>query len=783
MPVLTKMRSRLCLLFAASLCGAAGVQAQSGPYFPDRGYHAVYQSALRLQNPIVILSVAVQPGFEDLNTLSYLGVGRGASIVSLYVTNGETTPSDLDGDTPFRLAASRKVEALQVISYLGGKTYYLNLPDPGITSDVHKLQSLWPPDTMIARLTRAINLYRPDVILIGNDFCASPDDSARRPFLKDLVLKAVRSAALPGKSGWKVQRVFQEGHRRMGAVTVPAGKKSTLWKKSYSDIAREASAYYRSLGVHLKEWRRQRTDSYTLVFPAVKRPPQSLESGIVLNSARLKGLKERIGDVCGRVMRGYGLRALPILSLCVDTVDKYLGPTVEELVPLEKRMAVTWKNELERLRCAVLDLDITWEQVDSLVTERQLFVLKFKKMTSKDPGIHTQILFPGAMKEAQYIVNETNRYAFEFSPPQEFRIITPESMEFNTPVSEYGLQQPTLGTPFPFIIFHKDSVHDRNFVYRQEILLGVGPKRAVEIHTPVIRAVEGEPLIFSILNICQDPARGEAIVKDSYGNRAEKVVIVQGKNPLLVDTLVPRWIQPVPPGDDTLKLTLSGQTVGYAIARKFDVVADSAQSIGLITGQRGSAVEEAMRRLGLRYTVLDSASLQSGGVNGFSAIVFDRDVESQRHDLGQVLPRIRRWVEEGGLAVIFPQYASGPEDSSLVPSIHFERWPATEADAPVLIDSVGSLLREPNRLSAEDWQGWIVDRAMGVVSVPPADNAIFPVRSSQAKKPLVAAMHIGKGTVRFVSLDLVSQFLNVHPGSLRLFVNLLSPVPNAPIGR
>ena len=163
--------------------------------------------------------------------------------------------------------------------------------------------------------------------------------------------------------------------------------------------------------------------------------------------------------------------------------------------------------------------------------------------------------------------------------------------------------------------------------------------------------------------------------------------------------------------------------------------------------------------------------------------VFDRDVESQRHDLVQVLPRIRRWVEEGGLAVIFPQYASGPEDSSLVPSIHFERWPATEADAPVLIDSVGSLLREPNRLSAEDWQGWIVDRAMGVVSVPPADNAIFPVRSSQAKKPLVAAMHIGKGTVRFVSLDLVSQFLNVHPGSLRLFVNLLSPVPNAPIGR
>ena len=227
----------LLVFLAVLLSGVTQGNGQSSKYFPARGSAAIHQSALKLQNPAVVLSIALEPGFEDLDALSYLSVGRGISVVSLYLTNGETTPSDLNGETPYRLAAERKVEAWRAVSHIGGKTHYLNMPDPGITSDIRKLERIWISDTVVARLTRAIDLYRPDIVLIGNDFNSNPDDSTRRVFLSRLVLKSVRSADGPGKATWKVQRVFQEGRERDNTVVVPAGRTSTPWKKSCADIS------------------------------------------------------------------------------------------------------------------------------------------------------------------------------------------------------------------------------------------------------------------------------------------------------------------------------------------------------------------------------------------------------------------------------------------------------------------------------------------------------------------------------------------------------------------
>lgn len=90
-------------LSSTGAIGAAGVDYS--PYFPERGSAAIFQRSLDLRNPIVILSISLEPGFEDLPALAYLRLGRGARIISLYVTNGEATPSDVSGEPPFRLAA------------------------------------------------------------------------------------------------------------------------------------------------------------------------------------------------------------------------------------------------------------------------------------------------------------------------------------------------------------------------------------------------------------------------------------------------------------------------------------------------------------------------------------------------------------------------------------------------------------------------------------------------------------------------------------------------------
>src|SRR3989304_10080414 len=97
-------------------------------------------------------------------------MARGATIVSIYVTNGDATPSDLNGDVPFRVAAQRKDESFRAISYIGGETYFLNLKDQGFVSTKEKLEQYWNRDTLLTRLRLAVDKFNPDVIILGRDF-------------------------------------------------------------------------------------------------------------------------------------------------------------------------------------------------------------------------------------------------------------------------------------------------------------------------------------------------------------------------------------------------------------------------------------------------------------------------------------------------------------------------------------------------------------------------------------------------------------------------------------
>src|SRR3989338_5999690 len=71
----------------------ASVRAQS--YLPESGSDAIYQRSLDLSSHLNVLMVSLQPGFEDLGTIAYFRFGRGAKVMSAYVTNGEGGESDL----------------------------------------------------------------------------------------------------------------------------------------------------------------------------------------------------------------------------------------------------------------------------------------------------------------------------------------------------------------------------------------------------------------------------------------------------------------------------------------------------------------------------------------------------------------------------------------------------------------------------------------------------------------------------------------------------------------
>jgi LmbE family N-acetylglucosaminyl deacetylase len=762
--------------------GHAGV-LQPPRYFPETGRAAIYQRALDLSGSVVVMAISLQPGYEDLPTLVYSRMRLGAKLINVYVTNGEATPSDLNGEAPFLLAARRKEEAYRVCRALDGEPYFLNMPDLGVVRDRSELEHSWVPDTVVSRLKVAFLSYRPDVILLQRDFrTMDTSETIRERFLIELVLRAVESArvnagnrGLPGIAPWRVERVFVESvGGDKNAVRARVDAAHPIWKKSFRDIGRQIMHEYRSLQARTTVWEGSRTHAYVSVLPKSARHLRTLTAGFPVLTKRFQAMRE--GLVRVQKSTGGRLRSSSLDSVAgaISSLDHFLFRESSSMTAAERRIAAHWKDDLEALRCALLGVKFTYE-CDSLTTERQLIFLRFKSFKTKTSKANTEIFFPGAMKH-EWGINESVNYRFKFEVPQEFRIITPERMEYNAPMSVYGLRRAHVRTRFSFIIYHHDSTRTHEFIYRGEMWLGVGPKRTFEILNPIVRAEDGEPLAYSFFNFSRNGFEGQVSLVDSLFKPASREVkILPVKDYFLEDTirLFPKG--QIPPGNHAAELTVSGRgETRQFIARSFEVHADTTKRVCLLTGITHSPIAEALRRLHIRFLESDSAALASGDLSSFSVIVIDQDALLQRKDIVHVLGRLQSWVQGGGQMVVLPQYYATVNGSDIGRGMVFRLGPALEPQTPLTLDTLGGFLTRPNLLQAQDWQGWVVARAMGSVEVRNAQPAEVPVRAQTSGDPLIVTIPEHKGRIIYVALDVYSQLVNVHPGTFRLLANLLA---------
>jgi hypothetical protein len=433
-------RASLALLVVMSLSiwvGYAGV-VRPPRYFPETGQAAIHQGVLDLTGSVVVMGVALQPGYEDLPTLAYLRMGLGAKLINVYVTNGDATPSDLSGEAPFLLAARRKEEAYQVSRALDGEPYFLNIPDPGVVRDRSELERSWIADTVIARLKVALLSYRPDVILVHRDFrTMNTSDSVRERVLTELVLRAVQSARVSTQqqasaevAPWRVHRVFVEAvGGEKNVIRVGVDGVHPIWKKSYREIARDLMGQYQSLRARAIVWERSRTHAYTSVIPEPTRVARTLIEGLPMISKRFRAMRESLLRAVKRAGGALKASSVDSVATAISALDRLLVRESSSMTNAEKRIAAHWKNDLETLRCALLGVKFTYE-CDSLMTERQLIYLWFKGFKTRTSKANTEIIFPGAIKH-EWGINESVDYKFKLEVPQEFRIITPEHMEYN----------------------------------------------------------------------------------------------------------------------------------------------------------------------------------------------------------------------------------------------------------------------------------------------------------------------------------------------------------------
>ncbi len=432
---------------------------------------------------------------------------------------------------------------------------------------------------------------------------------------------------------------------------------------------------------------------------------------------------------------------------------------------------VTWKNGLEALRCAVLGVSVHVVPSESLLTASQVFYLQVEPPRPRLSRGQTEIVFPLAAN-GEWTVNGTAGYHFPLDSASSFLILTPEEIPFTVPAGEYGLTQSEMATTFPYVVVHKDTQREYNFMYRDMVRLQLGPRRSFALRTPLIYDDQSSPVIFELQNFSRDRFKGTVTLSDTSGRSTQLPVSFTHKDQILTDTLYLPSESPQGEGSQLYTLELSGKGGRRPItARRFRAGIDSTVIVMLLSAVDSSPLADALRVLRQPHVVVPVREV-AASLNTPCTVIIDRDLLSDTLCTASTRQTLAEWIRAGGNAIAFPQHGRGAGWLTALCGATFEPIDPLASEAEVTTDT-SAMFATPNHMAPADWEGWVESRAfVDVHQTVPRTGA--GNRAWSGQHHLLDSVPVGKGSVTLVAADLLSQLTNYHPGAYRLLANVIA---------
>ncbi|TNF17281.1 MAG: PIG-L family deacetylase [Rhodobacteraceae bacterium] len=202
-------------------------------------------------------------------------------------------------------------------------------------------------------------------------------------------------------------------------------------------------------------------------------------------------------------------------------------------------------------------------------------------------------------------------------------------------------------------------------------------------------------------------------------------------------------------------------------------------------GAGNDRVDHWLSALGADVTALSDADLQDeAALAEYGAIVIGIFAMRFRPGLTEAMPRLHRWTEAGGTLVTLYHRPWDNWDAARIPPRRLEigqpslRWRVTDETAEVRHLVEHPILQTPNRITPEDWTGWVKER--GLYFAKSWDESYTPLleMADPGEAPLQGALlvaEIGEGRHVHCALILHHQMEHLVPGAFRLMANLIAP--------
>ena len=210
-----------------------------------------------------------------------------------------------------------------------------------------------------------------------------------------------------------------------------------------------------------------------------------------------------------------------------------------------------------------------------------------------------------------------------------------------------------------------------------------------------------------------------------------------------------------------------------------DVVVPPSLKVGYIPGV-GDNVPPMLRQLGVPVTVLDTAALATADLSGFTTLVVGPRAYEASGALVAANPRVLEFARSGGTVVVqYGQYEMTRPGIMPYPiTIARPHDRVTLEEAPVrILDPQARALRAPNRITAQDFEGWVQERALYMPRT--FDERYVPLfemhdPGEPPNRGAVLIAPVGRGTYVYTTLSFFRQLPAGNPGAARLLVNLMA---------
>ncbi len=830
-------KAMLALLLAVVLSFSLGfppLGAEAG----EKEDPALWQAVRPLSTIVSFMNTGAHPDDERSALLAWLSLGQGVRTSSVIANRGEGGQNEIGDELGNGLGIIRSRE-LQEASRVTDVDLFLlsrKLDDPiydfGFSKSPEETLEKWGEEVVYERLIRLIRQERPDILMPS--FRDVPSQHGHHRAVAQLTLRAFADAADPkvfpqhlreGLSPWQVKKLYLPGEEGKETLRFNIGMVDPVYGKTYPQLGEESRKLHKSQGMG----RDLPVEDYFVSLELVKssvgdiKREKSLFDGLPVTLADWaadlpqSGLKKRLVRLQSRLDGVIG--AYPDRREVTKRVQQALMETRQVIRLAEKSGLPDSEKEdlLFRLRVKerqLLEASVVASRVDvavkaspSVLTrgstgnvvvtvdnggEDALTHLKVDLKVPEDwrvkRGSLPRTIQPG----------ESRNIAFEVKVPEDASFFDPYAPPVVRAEVSYKLRGETVtrtAVPQPT---------------RQTV--AVLPDWGMRLMPEAMVLNTKKPgerlsVTMEVTNYRNGPSSGKIRPRLPEGWRAEPAseqlaFSTQGETKRVTFTLEPS--SAVQPGAYTIPVeaVVDGRSQSLQVQPiHYDHIGTSywlrpaelrvqAFPLELVPGLKVGYVDsgfdqvgDALRQVGVDVTFLEEEDLASGDLGQYDAIVVGIRAYLSRPDLLEHNDRLLEYVKGGGHVVM--QYHK-PEDNwspdrapyPLQPGSPSIEWRVTDENAPVtFLKPDHPLLKAPNAITTEDFDGWVQER--GLYFPSEWDSAYEPLLSmaDPGEEPFEGGLLVadyGEGSYIYTSLVWYRQIQSQVPGGYRMFVNLIS---------